>query len=329
MTDQDIQGTVTDSNGDPVSGAIVELTKSYQTNPQNEQVVLRTTTDSNGNYVFNYHPDSDETSQEWHVSAYSHDGSSYLNSFNNPGVTADLRSTAIPDSVVTQDLVAWYTFNDNNGVDNASNNLFPNVTWGDGTQFDLTFENGAQFGTSKDGTQAYYAIDDEDFARNTDIFLGSDPEFSVSMWTYRTKEWSDDGTFGLGAGDNRTSINSYMQTENENEIGFDLYSESRFYGGVEYPLNQWVHVAYTYTGSGMNTTSLSVYKNGTEISLTQERAGSTSPNLEAGFSISSIEEDNRNSPGGTGRYDDVRLYNRALTPQEVSDIFNEGIVNPI
>jgi len=102
MAQDDIQGQVVDGSGNPVSGAIVELTLSYQASPTDEQVVRRVTTDSNGNYIFDYHPDGDGTTQEWHVSAYSHDGTAYVNSFNNPGVTAELPSNAIPDSVEYQ-----------------------------------------------------------------------------------------------------------------------------------------------------------------------------------------------------------------------------------
>src|SRR6056297_3578794 len=100
MAQDDIQGQVVDGSGNPVSGAIVELTKSYQSSPLDEQVVRRTTTDSNGNYIFEGHPDGDGTTQEWHVSAYNHDGTAYVNSFNNPGVTADLPSNVIPDGLV-------------------------------------------------------------------------------------------------------------------------------------------------------------------------------------------------------------------------------------
>jgi len=100
MAQDDIQGQVVDGSGNPVSGAIVELTRSYQASPTDEQVVRRVTTDSNGNYIFEEHPDGDGTTQEWHVSAYSHDGTAYVNSFNNPGVTADLPEFAIPDGLV-------------------------------------------------------------------------------------------------------------------------------------------------------------------------------------------------------------------------------------
>jgi len=102
MAQDDIQGQVVDAQGNPVDGAIVELTKSYQSSPTGQEAVQRTTTDSNGNYIFEGHPDGDGTTQEWHVSAYNHDGTAYVNSFNNPGVTADLPSNTIPDSAILQ-----------------------------------------------------------------------------------------------------------------------------------------------------------------------------------------------------------------------------------
>jgi len=64
MTNDDIQGTVTDANGNAVGGAIVALWD--QDNPNN---VVTTTADSNGNYIFEDHPNGDGTSTNWHVAA--------------------------------------------------------------------------------------------------------------------------------------------------------------------------------------------------------------------------------------------------------------------
>jgi len=64
MANDDIQGTVTDANGNAVGGAVVALWK--QDNPS---IVKTTTADSNGNYIFENHPDNDGTSTNWHVAA--------------------------------------------------------------------------------------------------------------------------------------------------------------------------------------------------------------------------------------------------------------------
>ena len=103
MADTDIQGTVTDQSGNPVSGAVVELTLADADASTTEQTVIRTTTDSNGNYIFDQgsHPDASSSTDEWHVSAYYWDGSAWVPAVNRPGVVADLQSD-IPDSVVSR-----------------------------------------------------------------------------------------------------------------------------------------------------------------------------------------------------------------------------------
>jgi len=135
MAQDDIQGQVVDPSGNPVSGAIVELTRSYESNPVEEQTVLRTTTDSNGNYIFEEHPDGDGTTQDYHVSCYNYDGTAYVNSNNNPGVSAALPEFDIPDSVVHQYPVSTFTtstWSDNVGsADMTVNGLSAN-TFGNG-----------------------------------------------------------------------------------------------------------------------------------------------------------------------------------------------------
>ena len=181
MAQDDIQGQVVDAQGNPVDGAIVELTKSYQSNPADEQVVLRTTTDSNGEYRFFYHPDGDDTTQEWHVSAYSHDGTAYVNSFNNPGVTAELRSNAIPDSVVAQYFATSYTQGDATWQDQATS---------DGAQ-DVSLSGDPQPSSLSDGADAI-AFDTSDHGLHTVPVSGSDLnsfslEFALS-WTHDRDE---------------------------------------------------------------------------------------------------------------------------------------------
>jgi len=85
MTDQDIQGTVTDSNGDPVQGAQVLLFLS-----DDSDSVVETTTDSNGDYVFNSHPDGSGAQQEWHVAVSYTEGGGTFNSISKPQVKAKL-----------------------------------------------------------------------------------------------------------------------------------------------------------------------------------------------------------------------------------------------
>jgi len=132
MAQDDIQGQVVDAQGNPVEGAIVEVTPARRDDSELEENVVRVSTNSNGEYRVWYHPQGDGTTQEWHVSCYNYDGTAYVNSFNNPGVTADLPSNVIPDSRELQsryDVTAL-----------ALSDGDPVSTWGDssGNGFDLT-----------------------------------------------------------------------------------------------------------------------------------------------------------------------------------------------
>lgn len=91
MANDDIQGTITDADGNVVQGATVSLFK------HTGEVVEHTTTDASGNYIFGSHSEGDGTSTDWHVVARYDDGNGNYNAFSKPYVTASL-STAVPDS---------------------------------------------------------------------------------------------------------------------------------------------------------------------------------------------------------------------------------------
>jgi len=316
MTDQDIQGTVTDSNGDPVSGAIVELTKSYQTNPQNEQVVLRTTTDSNGNYVFNYHPDSDETSQEWHVSAYSHDGSSYLNSFNNPGVTADLPSTAIPDSGISH----W----------NFEESL--NDVWENSTVFNGNAVGGVQYSTDSrvneyslklNGTDAYVSL-------GTDIGLNPDGPFSIAGWV-KMNETPDRATLlsCFSSGSNGTSfdveISSY-KGDSGNDGAFGVHTWSGYVStdpDVVAPVGTWEHYCVTFSGGLLNDNNITLYVGGSQVAATRvDSNGNNLSNNVDDFEIGFSSKNTSNINLQDMNVDSVKTFSKELSSAEVSNLAN-------
>jgi len=97
MTDQDIQGKVTDIDGNPVIGVPV-----YLVNQDNVNQVLRTTTDSNGDFIFNTHPDAQTSSDRYHVISGGYNSENILvSSSSNPQVTADLIEDPFFDVSIT------------------------------------------------------------------------------------------------------------------------------------------------------------------------------------------------------------------------------------
>lgn len=132
MAKENIEGTATDPNGNPLQDAVIALfltNKNATDGDINE--VQYTRTDSNGNYVIKDHPDADGTSQEWHVAGYYEDGTGEFNALSKPSVEASVGS-AIPDSAVGYYDVRQLSFNDGNTVDPLSddndNNLSANNT---------------------------------------------------------------------------------------------------------------------------------------------------------------------------------------------------------
>jgi len=320
MAQDDIQGQVVDGAGNPVEDAIVELTRSYQSNPADEQVVLRTTTDSNGEYRFFYHPDGDDTTQEWHVSAYNHDGTAYVNSFNNPGVTAELRSNAIPDSVVTQQLTAWYRFEDGDARDYASNDEYPDQSWDDSTAYDGTvtatyedaggitdFETGANSGAFD-----FDGVDDNISNTGLTKFDGSNAnDFTLVGWIYPKS-----------LGTNRTTIMGVSEqwhlsidVDNGDSLRLSIFGDNNAGRTTAIETNQWTHFA-VYWDPG---TEIITYLNG-QLEDTYSSTTTSSGSSDLIFADPSV--DTATAIHFEGILDDHRIYSGELSETDISNIYD-------
>jgi len=93
------------------------------------------------------------------------------------------------------------------------------------------------------------------------------------------------------------------------------------FGNTMIPLNRWVHILITFSG-----TSLNYYFNGlSDGSATHNNINTVLNNqFTIGRSI-----DGWDAPSGTyfwpGKLDDLRLYNRVLTPAEITTLYNAGL----
>lgn len=106
MANDDIQGTILDEAGNPIEGAIVELTLA---DGESGDAAVYTTTDANGDFIFEGHPQGDGTSKEWHITAYWEDGSGSYNTYSKPNVSASLpEGGVIPDSALDQFVASGY-----------------------------------------------------------------------------------------------------------------------------------------------------------------------------------------------------------------------------
>jgi hypothetical protein len=222
----------------------------------------------------------------------------------------------IPDSVLAQDLLAWYRFEDGDARD-YTNDL--DATFADSTAYDGTvngatfqssggvtdFENGANSGAFEfDGSNDKITIDPFNNLPNN--------EFSVSLWSNKDTTNSNVCFWHMpnSSGDNTNAVftesDEYRYLSNNNV--FDT--------GIPVKDNTWQHIVATGDGS-----TASIY---VDNSLGATTSYNTF-NFEGVFHIG-VDVDGGPRSGFSqffdGQIDDVRIYNRALTESEISDIYN-------
>src|SRR3989338_2039927 len=88
--------------------------------------------------------------------------------------------------------------------------------------------------------------------------------------------------------------------------------------------NSWNHYVVTWDGSN-TAANVRMYKNGVEVSYaTQTNGGSATPQSDSARNIKFARESGTGSTFFNVNMDDVRVYNRALSPSEVTALYNAG-----
>lgn len=215
-------------------------------------------------------------------------------------------------------LIAHYPF-DGNANDASGNGLHGWVAYG----VTLTVD---RFGLpdraySFDGLQGYITIDDPEEILN---FNATTQSYSISCWVYLTERY---GTFLIDRGSNQPSPSSFTLV--------DHFTGNRFYVGAwssanvgvfseTVPkLNEWYHLVMV-----TNTEEIRLFVNGEEEHDTSVHP-EISDHFPSDFQSTKTNETARNigrsMPGNSaylnGKIDDIRIYNRALTEDEVHALF--------
>ena len=217
---------------------------------------------------------------------------------------------AIPDSALTQDLVAWYRFEDGDARDYTAtlDAQFADSTAYDGTVNGATFQSNGGVTDFENGTNSGAFDFDND---NIEVSLPTYSQLSVSVWV----NWDDFNTSYLGPFDTYGSIDTHQFTFHDD--GGDsgvlacLTPDGTFQFGSVSP-DEWTHLLATYDGSTVTT-----YLNGS-----QANSGSASFSADLSEVGIGARFGDTTTVVADGRIDDVRIYNRALTSSEVTDIYN-------
>jgi len=198
------------------------------------------------------------------------------------------------------DLLAYYT------ADNTPNDAL-------GT-YNGTLVNGATYGTgiinqgfSLDGVNDYLSVS----PTLGSSFSSPTSAHSYSAWVYKTTSGQkfiiQNGNAGMG---------TCMIVTTGNNLGFTYQGVTSILSSSGFmTLNTWIHCVITYDGAG----NVEFYKNGASAG-----SGSISWTDGTGASNTYIGTYNGISNYFTGLLDEIGIWNRVLTPSEVTELYNSG-----
>ena len=250
-------------------------------------------------------------------------------------ITVDALSVDIP----TSGLVAWYPFNGNSMDESGNGN--------NGTPY------GAVLSTDRLGNlNSAYNFDGSSSIANTSstlkTLIDNNNSFTLSEW-FNSSNPSDVFEMLLGFdGSNSYPYKRVWLTLSKNAttgntaLGFIRYNASTmdeignievyYYANTPILTNTWHHLAASYHGS-----DVTIYLDGQALdSIAGDVGWYTGPSMHGasmggpdsyvdGMVIGANNEANV-SPFN-GKIDDIAIYNRALTPSEISRLYNAGILS--
>jgi hypothetical protein len=157
--------------------------------------------------------------------------------------------------------------------------------------------------------------------------LDGDPTFTVELFMRRytgTNYPSGTSMWGFGGTGQGNGVGGWTPTTNL--IHLDAYDSTRLATAVNYPEGSWVHIVWTKNGAGQETSNVVCYINGVSTGLTKTRSATRTNQFNTSTAGVGIVL-GRLSPDaavfhGTGDIAIYRIYDRALTQQEVLQNFN-------
>lgn len=227
------------------------------------------------------------------------------NSCGTATATKILTVNTVSGGIPTSGLVAWYPFNGNANDEsgNGNNGVVNGAT--------LTTDH---FGV---GGKAYYFNGVNNYISTALGFSAGSSEKSFSVW-YKVNPVSRGWIIGGGIDVNGQAFGLFMQ----DSVGTVLFHGMSVYDRVigTYSDTIWHHVVVCYKSD-----TLKAYVDGNNVLTTNNVLNTNSSNIYFG------RRPNPGIEGGVdgyynGKIDDIAIYNRALTPTEITQLYNAGNV---
>jgi uncharacterized protein (TIGR02145 family) len=241
--------------------------------------------------------------------------------------TTKLYSQSVPSYVPTNGLVGWWGFNGNaqDGSGNGNHGTVNGAT--------LTAD---RFG-NQNGAYNFNGVNFNHISIPSDSILDLINNFTISCWFYSNSMYNQPGTVRsilMKSGDGVGEPNGYVYglwggvPGTSNQIGMINFSAQPYINSLTLPsgnsgfvsINNWYHFLITYE---KNSSTLNYYLNNNLIDtkILSFNIGYNSNNLWIG-SQPSIYSTIKTFDGNL---DDIGIWNRALTQQEITNLYNSQL----
>ncbi len=225
-------------------------------------------------------------------------------------------SVALPDPIVSDQLLAWWTFN--NGLAHDETGTYP----------DGSLMNGAYATVGENGTAngAIYLDGVDDYVSLGDVLNNVPLPITVTAWVNLRDADSENPILVTDNSQayygNRYSVNPSLQTYQHFGNGGGASSASRrsAYSPISsVPINSWVFIVYTMTSYA----DMASYINGVLKSTTTYSGAATTLLSSASYGATVGYMNNSSSQQYYARMavDDLRVYTKTLSASEVSQLY--------
>lgn len=200
-------------------------------------------------------------------------------------------------------LILYYNMDDENStcVDTV-NGYNMTIQAGSG----LTYGNDGKFGKCWEST-GYSYLKCNTAPNITD-------NFSINLWMYKTVNTGGPNStiFELGTHASNTGFGFYLSGSN---ITWRLNQLYQYYVSDVIPLNEWIMLSYTFDGNYCR-----VYKN---ANIIIETSNTQKPNL-SNVIVAFARSDSSTSEDYRGKLDEIGVWNRALSLEELNKLYNNN-----
>ena len=235
---------------------------------------------------------------------------SYLKIVSNGSQWYQLIAPTTEETLVSDNLVRWYKFDQTSGnriTDYGSSQVSGNLT------NDLDFDTDSITGVINQGL---------DFSNNDYVALDSDQGLPEGAEPRSILAWIKPATYStqtiIGWGTNAGGKRCEFALRGGNYVVWAISGVA--YGSSEAPAaGNWFHVAITYDGGDVST--MNIYINGELKTLTKQAGSDRTVNTVLNGVSQIATNTTRDSNFYSGDIDDARIYDRALSAEEVDLIY--------